>query len=103
MEEQLWEDDKDLPSLMTCYQDHLLWDMDRASVTHLFAERWQHTSAVIQCSCRVLMPVPLVMCPALVKESLLPFCFLLSLLPNKGVSFFGIKMHLVTNSFGRLL
>lgn len=67
MEQQLWEDDKDLPSLMTCYQDHLLWDMDQASVTHLFAERWQHTSAVIQCSCRVLMPVPLVMCPALVK------------------------------------
>lgn len=35
MKQQLW--DEDLASLPTC-EDHLLWDMDWASVTHLFAE-----------------------------------------------------------------
>lgn len=35
MEQQLW--DEDLASLLTCDEDHL-WDMDWASVTHLFAE-----------------------------------------------------------------
>lgn len=60
-EQQLWESDRDLPLLMTCYQNDLLWDMDMASGTQLFAEQWQHTSAVIGCSCNVLMLVPTVM------------------------------------------
>lgn len=38
MKQQLW--DEDLASLPTCDEDHLLWDMDWASVTHLFAEQW---------------------------------------------------------------
>lgn len=68
---------------MTCYQDYLLGHMDQASMTQLSTA----TAAHIHCAPVVLQCINASPCGHMSGEvdqaSLLPFCFLISLLLNK--------------------
>lgn len=95
IEQPYGESDRALLSGMACYQNYFLWDRDVARGSPPSCRAHVHWNRAVPTP--GLMPVPVVMIVSLWGkvdlESLLPFCFLISFLLNKGVFFFGRKSH----------